>query len=107
MTVKVMDIPEQNGLDRITVFWRNLSEGKGDVTICCYGCAWTSWFGAMGDRTIEQFFIDADTYYLTEKFGITRLLKQNKAHERYLAKIIDAVKAEIRLNRAIERVLER
>jgi hypothetical protein len=86
-----------SGLDPIVVFWCNTSAGAGSVTITCYGCAWTAWFGAMGDRTIQQFFSDAGSDYLETKLGITPLLKQRKADLSYLRKIIEAVKESLRM----------
>jgi hypothetical protein len=81
-----------NGLDPIEVFWRNIDAGKGSVTITCYGCAWTAYFGATGERTIQEFFAAADTDYLVTKLGITPLLKGRKRDHVYLARIVEAIK---------------
>ena len=93
MSVELYEIPEQDGLDSIRVYWHNVAPGKGYVTIVCWGCAWNSYFGGMGDGTIQDFFRRADTNYLVDKLGITQWLKQTKRHGAYLAKIINAVKA--------------
>jgi hypothetical protein len=79
-------------LDPIQVFWVDSGPSAGSVTITCYGSAWTAYFGAMGGRTIREFFADADTGYLTTKLGITPQLKQGKRHDAYLGRIIDAIK---------------
>jgi hypothetical protein len=94
-TVEVLDIPGTPSLDRIEVFWRNYEPGRGSVTITCYGSAWTAYFGAMGEFTIQQFFSCAGTDYLVNKLGITPQLKQRKTDHDYLAKIIDAVKSAL------------
>lgn len=56
-----------SGLDRIdpiSVFAEDYGKGRGRITITCYGKAWTSFWGAMGDRTISQFFCSCDEHYL-------------------------------------------
>ena len=86
------------GLDPITVFWLDLGAGQGSVTITCWGCAWTAWFGAMGEnRTIRQFFADAPTDYLVTKLGITPLLRSRRADYAYLGRIVKAIKAALPL----------
>jgi hypothetical protein len=82
-------------LDPIEVFWMDYGLGRGSVTITCYGSAWTSYFGGMGEKTIQEFFAMADRYYLFTKLGITPQLKQGRAHQVYLIRIIDAVKASL------------
>jgi hypothetical protein len=91
MTFTCTEIPEQAGLDKITVFWQDWEPGKGAVTITVWGSAWNCYFGGMGGDTIREFFKDAGTGYLVGKLGITRWLKQSKGHEDYLARIIKAV----------------
>lgn len=90
ISVEAMQI-SADGLDDIHVFWVNLSPGVGSVTITCYGCAWTCWFGAMRGQTIQQFFAEVDSYYLWTKLGITPALKQRKSDQQYLTRIIEAV----------------
>ena len=87
---KVIDAP---GLDSIDVYWRECGRGCGAVTICCFGSAWTAYWGGMGDRTIKQFFLAADTSYLVNKLGITSELKARKCDLVYLGRIVDAIKA--------------
>jgi hypothetical protein len=90
--IEVLDIDPQGTLDRITVIWRNWEPGRGQVTILCWGSAWTAYFGAMTSGTIQEFFRRADTDYLVRKLGITEWLKQTKKHENYLTRIVEAVK---------------
>ncbi len=86
-----------SNLDPIEVFWHNLGPGRGSVTITCFGSAWTAYFGGMGDaRTIQAFFLQADTGYLVTKLGITPQLKQGKRYDAYLGRIIEAVKGFLR-----------
>jgi hypothetical protein len=88
-------ITDVDGLDPIHVFWQNLMPGSGYCTICCYGSAWTVYFGGMAGRTIQQFFADADVDYLVGKLGITPHLKNTKRDQIYLAKIIRTVKRSL------------
>jgi hypothetical protein len=94
LTVMAWRISGAQGLNTIDVFWWDGSIGVGTVTITCFDRAWSAYFGAMG-KTIRQFFAEADTDYLTTKLGLTTLLKCRKRDLAYLAKIIDAIKAEL------------
>lgn len=91
--VPVMEIPASAGLDRIIVYWHDVATGKGHVTITCWGCAWTAYFGGMGKEDIKSFFASADVPYLVSKLGFTQWLKSSKRHESYLARIVAAIKA--------------
>ena len=65
---QITDVPPS--LDDISVFWQDIGPSRGSVTIICYGAAWTCYFGGMGNRTIREFFKEADTSYLVSKLGI-------------------------------------
>ena len=93
LNVEAIEITDAPSLDTISVYWTNYAPNRGSVTICCYGSAWTAYFGAMNERSIQKFFADADTGYLVNKLGITPQLKQAKANLVYLARIVNAVKA--------------
>lgn len=82
-------------LDGITVFWQDLGPSRGCVTIVCYGAAWAGYFGGMGNRTIREFFKEADTSYLVSKLGITPSSPAwwRATDHAYLGRIIDAIKA--------------
>ena len=85
-------IPPADGLDGIHVFFIDRESSVGYVTVICYGQAWTAFFGAMGGRTIREFFCEAGTDYLVNKM---RRQKETKAELKYLSRIIDAVKAAL------------
>lgn len=89
------EIPSAAGIDPIDVFWKDIGPSQGSVTITCYGCAWTAYFGAMNERTIQEFFMQADTDYLVIKLGITPLLKGRKRDHIYLSRIVEHIKAWI------------
>lgn len=107
VAVEAVQISDIRNLDPITVYWTNWEPGKGRVTIECYGCAWSSRFFGMGtENNIQSFFLTADTEYLVNKLGYTQWLKPSKTHEKYLGRIIDAVKAALRSERQVEKTDE-
>lgn len=63
-TVTILRISEVPRLDPIRVTLDNGELGKGRITIECYSKAWSSYWGAMADRTVEQFFVDCGNDYL-------------------------------------------
>jgi hypothetical protein len=89
-------ILDAQALDAIQVFWTNYAPFQGSVTITCFGCAWTAYFGGMMSETIQQFFAQADTPYLISKLGRSQLLKARKKDDVYLARIISAIKEALR-----------
>src|SRR5690606_2139486 len=60
------DIPS---LDPVTVMIDDIDVGRGSITICCYGEAWTAYVGAMGNQRIVEFFCGADADYLAGKLS--------------------------------------
>lgn len=56
-------------LDPVTVFTEDFTRGQGQITITCYGKAWTAFWGAIGDQTIAEFFCDCDIDYIAEKLS--------------------------------------
>lgn len=97
MAIELLEIPERDGLDSIRVYFDNRGLGQGYLTITCYGCAWNSWWGAMGGDTLQQFFAGADNGYLAGRLGIREHLKQRDRDHKYLWRLIDAIKAELAL----------
>jgi len=92
ISVEAIEITGVAALDPIQVYWRNLELGQGHVTIVCWDCAWSAYFGAMGHRTIQQFFAEVDIDYLVVKLGVTQLLRPSKKQTKWLRRIIDAIK---------------
>ena len=93
-TLLATDIPAYGGIDAIRVYWTDDAPGSGSVVVTCFGCAWTASWRAMGNCTVREFFMRADTQYLVSKLGITPLLKQRKVDHAYLARIIEAIKSQ-------------
>lgn len=56
-------------LDPVCVFAEDFGPGQGQITITCFGKAWTSYWGGMGDRNIAEFFCDCDEHYIAKKLS--------------------------------------
>ncbi len=97
INIEAFEIDASNGVDPIQVFWQDVAVGKGAVTINCYGCAWTVYFGAMGTDTIRSFFADVDVGYLVTKMGNNHPLKQTKQADKYLARIIANIQQSLKV----------
>ena len=78
-------------LDPITTYFHNHCEGQGSVTITCYARAWTFYWAAVGNQSIEQFFYAAENSYLLTKFLSNYRTATPKEME-YLTRILQAVK---------------
>jgi len=65
-TVTKLLISEVKSLDDITVYLENYTVGRGKITIEICGDSYSSFWGAMGGRTIEQFVLDCDNHYLSK-----------------------------------------
>jgi hypothetical protein len=96
LSVNAFCITEHANLDRITVYYRDFEPGKGQITIVCYGEAWTVYWGAMGTRDILKFFVECDTDYLTGRLMGSQFQKHPKGYEIYLSRIVNAIKDELK-----------
>jgi hypothetical protein len=95
MNVELLVIPHSDELDEVRVYFENVGEGKGHVVITCYGTAWCAYFGGMGKDTIQSFIKMAGPDYLSNKLTDYNFQKQSKRHEKWLEKVILAVKARL------------
>jgi hypothetical protein len=93
-TITIYDI---DCLDPVTVHTRSIPKGTGQITITCFGKAWTAWFGSIGDNTVEEFVSNAGNDYLAGKFFSQG--KQLKKDEVYLCRILDAVRETFKSQR--------
>lgn len=91
-----MDIDGAPGLDPIRVIVEDLEPGRGRITISCYDMAWTGFWGAMGGRTIRDFFMDCGSDYLAGNMGCGSGLKQGARERTYLIRVIEAVQRAFR-----------
>jgi hypothetical protein len=90
-------------LDPVTAFIEDFEPGRGQLTLVCWGRAWSHFWGAMGkDNTVEQFVTGAWTGYIVDKLMLPSdvLLKRSEEREeRWLTQIVDALKHEIKTQR--------
>ena len=57
-------ISELKDLDPVRVIIENIKPGVGSITLTCFGKSWTASWGAMSDRSVQEFFMDCDNSYL-------------------------------------------
>lgn len=67
--ITISDIMQSHRLDPIRVTLDDIEPGRGRITIECYGRAWASYWGAMGDQGIAQFFASCDNHYLIKNLS--------------------------------------
>lgn len=96
IAVNAFEIEPAGSLDRIQVFLVDSARYKGSITITCWGCAWTAYFGGMMCPTIREFVLMIDVGYLVDKLGINPTLKQRKQDMAYLTRIVEAVKGALK-----------
>lgn len=51
-------------LDPVTAFIEDFGNGRGAITLKCYGRAWTAYWGAMGNQRTREFVRSCDAQYL-------------------------------------------
>lgn len=54
-------------LDPVTVYVHNYCSGKGKIVIECYGKAWAHYWGGMGKKSLQEFFVSCDASYIVMK----------------------------------------
>lgn len=104
----VVEIPRQRydeaaglmELDPVTAFLQDFEPGRGQLTLVCWGRAWTHFWGAMGNgSTLRDFLLGASSCYIVGKLMLPRdvLLKRAEPREeRWLSQIVEAMKRELR-----------
>ncbi len=91
ITVEAFEIPSQPGLDSIRVIFQDAGPGRGRVIIECFGKAWGTYWGAMGNRTIKEFIKSCDADYLARNLCPALKLRE----EAYLKRIVTAIQAAL------------
>jgi len=98
----IYDAPK---LDPITVIMEDVGPGNGRLTVECYGEAWSGYWGAMGDRTLQEFIADCDAGYLANRMS-NPYQKNLKNRDDYLLRIVTAVRDVLRTVRATDTTSE-
>lgn len=106
--LRVIEIPGRrhdaasglDDLDPVTAFLQDFEPGRRQLTLVCWGRAWTHYWGAMGNgSSLAEFVLKASPGYLVGKMMLTRdvmLARAERREERWLAQIVEALKAELR-----------
>lgn len=89
---RVYDAPK---LDPILVVMQDLGAGVGRLLIECYGDAWTGYWGAMGERSIEQFLLSCSADYIAGTM-LGAQHKRSKNSQAYILRIVGAVQTALR-----------
>ena len=107
----IIKIPARRGdhakgikdLDAVTAFLEDLGDGKGRLTLVCWGRAWSQYWGAMGEgRALADFLSGASTDYVVDKLMlppgvITK--RAERGEERWLTDIVEALKDRLRASK--------
>jgi len=56
-------------LDPVDVIFVNSSPGRGKIYIECRGKSWSSYWGAMGSLTVQEFFISCGSDYIIKNLS--------------------------------------
>jgi len=88
MSVSTINIPASLNLDPITVYVNDAEPGRGGIIVCCFGLAWSCFWGAMGGgSTVRQFLATSDEHYVANCLIRARrqFISSRKAEEREIA----------------------
>lgn len=69
VTIQKILVTELQGLDPISIYLEDLGTGRGKITITCFDQSWTSYWGAIGNRTIAEFITACDIQYLAKNLS--------------------------------------
>ena len=92
--VSMLTLTDMKHLDPIRVITEDYHPGAGRITITCWNQAWVGYWGGMGECSISEFFTGCDADYLVG--NLASGLKQTKAKNAYLIRIIEAVRSGLR-----------
>jgi hypothetical protein len=102
----VVDIPRQNRtehqgeLDPCIAYIRDYRVGQGELTLVCWGRAWSHCWGALGNRDLRGFILSCSTGYLVGKLMLpydVMLKRSEKREERWLTQIVEALKVQLKV----------
>lgn len=94
---EVFRVFELERVDPILVVLQDFG-GKGRITIECYGLAWSTWFGALGDYNLRRFLAGCDADYLANRMWPAKQ-RRTKHDYAYLVRIVDDVLTAIKAAR--------
>ena len=108
--VKTLRLTELDGLDPVTVMLEG-GIGSGKIIIECYGEAWTTFWGSMGEQTVGEFFCTCNNEYLFSKMGGALLeplydadgVEHREYKVGYVKRIFDAVRGALEVHYGIQK----
>jgi hypothetical protein len=108
-TAQVLTLDASHGLDPIRVIFMDEKRlGAGRVIVQCWDRSWCSFWGAMGERTVREFFLSCDSHYLTDNLirgTEPRMLAKLRKHEiDYVRRIVEAIQVGLRQQDTLELV---
>ncbi len=89
-TVTVFRLYDAPRLDPIFVVMQDLGTGVGRLVVECYGDAWSGYWGAMGERNLQDFLLQCSTDYIAGKMMGSQH-KRTKQSQAYIHRVIAAV----------------
>jgi len=66
---KLSIIQTDDYIEQVSVYLEDFGIGQGKIIITCDGEVWQCYWGAMGGRTITEFFSQCSTDYLANKLS--------------------------------------
>jgi len=87
-------------LDPIAVYIEEFSPTSSRMTVQCYAQAWTAYWGAHGERGVENFVITCSAEYVADNLTwgnnglFTKAMEKRQAT--YLRRIVQAIQSEFR-----------
>lgn len=106
-TLKVVHIPRQRHtehqgeLDPVTAFLEDFAPGQGQLTLVCWGRAWSHYWGAMGNCDLRGFILSCSTGYLVGKLMLpydVMLKRAERREEKWLQQIVEALKVQLKVS---------
>ena len=87
-------------LDAVTAFLEDFGNAKGQLTLVCWGRAWSHYWGAMGEGcTLADFLRGASTGYVVGQLMLppgVLTKRAERGEERWLTDIVEALKDRLR-----------
>lgn len=75
-------------LDPISLYLEDFGQGRGKLTVGCWDTTWSYFWGAMGNRTLEEFILKTNNSYLANKL--------KREGEKFTELDIDVLKVRIK-----------
>ena len=82
-------------LDPITVAIQDLATGQGRLMVECYGRAWSTYWGAMGNHDVSSFVRQCGAAYVVDRLWHDGK-RMTKREEGYLTRIVEAVQEALK-----------